>query len=252
MLERLRGITRKKYFHTVMIIVIIFAVLFALGIIVLKYNVEGETNMPFTLSKITIVSTAEGIENKGTEEKWNLSIFQNNDVYFSIEKNENNKEDEIIQSVSIENIQITKTPNVGEIKTYMPNSSEGRTFAMKDEYIVSEGKLTFKGASRSNSKTLEIGNQGGTAVVRFANTGLGKYISDEDEEIVHNGSLISKTEAKDEDLEFTITFDFIIKLRNKSYVSNISLTMPCSENLIEEGTSSKEIKDKFVFKRLVD
>ena len=226
---------KKEIIKAFVAITCIILVMIVVGIINFKYNIEGETNMPFTLSKITIVSTAEGVENEGTEEKWNLSIFQNNDVYFSIE-----------------NIQVTKAPNIGEIKTYMPNSSEGRTFAMKDEYVVPEGKLTFKGASKSNSKTLEIGNQGGTAVVRFANTGLGKYISDEDEEIVHNGSLISKTEAKDEDLEFTVTFDFIINLRDKSYVSKISLTMPCSENLIEEGTSSKEIKDKFVFKRLVN
>ena len=243
---------KKEIIKAFIAITCIILVIIVVALINFKYNVEGETNMPFTLSKITIVSTAEGIENEGTEEKWNLSIFQNNDVYFSIEKNENNKEDEIIQSISIENIQVTKAPNIGKIKTYMPNSSEGRTFAMKDEYVVPEGKLTFKGASKSNSKTLEIGNQGGTAVVRFANTGLGKYISDEDEEIVHNGSLISKTEAKDEDLEFTVTFDFIINLRDKSYVSKISLTMPCSENLIEEGTSSKEIKEKFVFKRLVN
>ena len=134
----------------------------------------------------------------------------------------------------------------------MPNSSEGRTFAMKDEYIVQEGKLTFKGASKSNSKTLEIGNQGGTAVVRFANTGLGNYASNEDEQIVHDGSLIAKTEAKDEDLKFTVSFDFVINLREKSYVSKILLTMPCTENLTQEGTSSKEIKDNFIFKRVVN
>jgi len=243
---------KKEIIKASVAIASIILVIIVVVLINFKYNIEGEKNMPFKLSKITIVSTAEGIENEQTEEKWNFSIFQNNDVYFSIEKNENNKEDEIIQSISIENIQIVDEPKVGKIITYMPNSSEGRTFAMKDEYIVQEGKLTFKGASKSNSKTLEIGNQGGTAVVRFANTNLGNYASNEDEQIVHDGSLIAKTEAKDEDLKFTVSFDFVINLREKSYVSKILLTMPCTENLTQEGTSSKEIKDNFIFKRVVN
>jgi len=44
-------------------------------------------------------------------------------------------------------------------------------------------------------------------------------------------------------------FDFIIQLKHKSYVSNISLTLPCGENLLEEGTCSEEIANEFVFKR---
>ena len=226
---------KKEIIKASVAIASIILVIIVVVLINFKYNIEGEKNMPFKLSKITIVSTAEGIENEQTEEKWNFSIFQNNDVYFSIE-----------------NIQIVDEPKVGKIITYMPNSSEGRTFAMKDEYIVQEGKLTFKGASKSNSKTLEIGNQGGTAVVRFANTDLGNYASNEDEQIVHDGSLIAKTEAKDEDLKFTVSFDFVINLREKSYVSKILLTMPCTENLTQEGTSSKEIKDNFIFKRVVN
>ena len=79
-------INKEKVKACVAILVIILVILIA-GIIIMKYNVEGETNMPYKLSKITIVSTAEGVENEEAQEKWNLSIFQNNDLYFSIEKN---------------------------------------------------------------------------------------------------------------------------------------------------------------------
>lgn len=240
---------KEKIKACIAIAVIVLAIIIT-GIITMKYYVEGETNMPFTLSKITVVSTAEGVQNDGALEKWNLSIFQNNDVYFSIEKNENNKEEEIIESISIENIQITKAPSIGEIKTYMPNSLDGRLFSYAQEYVLPENKLTFKGATKSNSKTLEIGNQGGTAVIRFSNTGIGNYISDEDEEIKHDGSLLYKTDATMESLRFEINFDFVIYLKNKSYVSNISLSLPCGENLLEEGTCSKEITEGFVFKRV--
>ena len=100
---------KEKIKACIAIALIVLAIL-TIGIISMKYYVEGELNMSFTLSKITIVSTAEGVENEGTEEKWNLSIFQNNDIYFSIEKNEKIKDESMIESISIENIKVTQAP----------------------------------------------------------------------------------------------------------------------------------------------
>ncbi len=101
---------RKEKIKACIAIAIIVLAILTIGIISMKYYVEGELNMPFTLSKITIVSTAEGVENEGTEEKWNLSIFQNNDIYFSIEKNEKIQDEAMIESISVENIQVTQAP----------------------------------------------------------------------------------------------------------------------------------------------
>ena len=57
----------------------------------IKYEVEGETNMPFKLSKIVIIGTVEGIEtNNQNKNKWNFDICQNNDIYFYIEQNDKN------------------------------------------------------------------------------------------------------------------------------------------------------------------
>ena len=53
----------------------------------------------------------------------------------------------------------------------MPNSTEGRPFVYKDEYII-EDKLEYQGGKSTNPATLEIGNQGGYALIRFANMGL--------------------------------------------------------------------------------
>ena len=43
----------KKIFHIIMIIVIIFAILCMAGILILRYQVEGESNMPFKITKIS-------------------------------------------------------------------------------------------------------------------------------------------------------------------------------------------------------
>ena len=220
------------------------------GIFSMKYTVEGEKNPPFKLSKITVVSTAEGVENEGASEKWNFSIYQNNDIYFSIVKNEENDKNEIIENISIENIKITKAPENGEIKAFMPNSVEGRTFSYSPDYILEEDNLTYKGASKSNSRTLEIGNQGGTAIIRFSNIGLGKYISEDDQEIKHDGTMLSKIGLNGESINFEVNFDLTINLKKKSYTTNITLKLPCGENLVEEGTSSQEINEEFIFRRV--
>ena len=142
------------------------------GLMMVKYSVEGEKDMPFYLSKITLISTAEGVEHTDSTEKWNMDIYQNNDIYFSIEKRENAKEAETIKSVSIENIQITKKPAIGEIKFYMPNSGEGRVFTYTEESIIQNQSLTYQGGTQTDLKMLQIGNQGGNIAIRFTNTGI--------------------------------------------------------------------------------
>lgn len=217
--------------------------------IMIKYEVEGDKNMPFNLSKIMIVSTAEGVETEGNS-KWNFNIYQNNDIYFYIDKNEKYKgKNNIIQNVKIENIKVTKSPKAGNIKTYMPNSQEGRLYSYSDEYVVEE-KLEYLGAAKSNSQTLEIGNQGGRALIRFTNTNLGNYSSDTDKEIVHDGTLLKKLNITNQDIEFQVSFDFVIKLSNSSYRANIILDFP-QGNIIESGTENLEKTDMsdVVFKR---
>ena len=72
---------KKQTIKLVVAISILVFILVFVGIIIMKYEVEGETNMPFTLSKIVIVGSAEGQENEKSDLKWDFSINQNNDVY---------------------------------------------------------------------------------------------------------------------------------------------------------------------------
>ena len=235
-----------KMYIAISILVIIFLIV---GTIMIKYEVEGDKNMPFNLSKIMIVSTAEGIESEG-ENKWNFDIYQNNDLYFYIDKNVDYKgNDTYIEKIRIENIQIIEKPSVGEIRAYMPNSIEGRLYSYDDTYIIEE-KLEYSGALKSNSQTLEIGNQGGNALIRFSNTNLGTYSSEEDTEIIHDGTLLNKLDLTQEDINFKVSFDFIIEVQNHNYRANIQLDLPCG-NILENGTESTEQTDMsdIIFKR---
>lgn len=237
---------RIKLCLAITVVVVILAIV---GMIMIKYEVEGDKNMPYNLSKIMIVSTAEGVETEG-KNKWNFNIYQNNDLYFYIDKNNEYKgNDTYIEKIRIENIQITKAPKVGEIKSYMPNSTEGRLYSYDKSYIIEE-KLEYNGAGKSNSQMLEIGSQGGNALIRFSNTNLGAYSSDDDKEIIHDGTLLKKLELTQEDINFTVSFDFIIEVQNHKYKANIQLGLPYG-NIVENGTESIEKIDMsdVVFKR---
>lgn len=242
---------KKKQTIKLCIAIIIFAIIIILvAAIIIRYQVEGDKNMPFNLSKIIMVSTAEGNEAEG-EKKWNFDVLQNNDLYIYIDKNENYKgKEKTIKSVRIENINITKAPKKGEIKAYMPNSVEGRLFDYSDEYLIQENKLEYKGAAESNARTLEIGSNGGNLLLSFSNVGLGTYSSDEDEEITHDGTLLKRLDVSNEEIQFEVNFDLVIVVDNCSYRANMNLQLPCGD-ITTEGTCSVEKTDfsDLVFKR---
>lgn len=234
-------------------IAVLAIVIIVVLMIVVQYQVQGETNMPYKLSKITIISTAEGEEKEVEEQtnKWDFDINQNNDIYFFIEPNgENTKEYDLLESVTIENISVTKSPVKGEIKTFMPNSEGERTFTYDEQYLV-EDKLEYTGSKNNNPKTLEIGSKGGSAIIRIANTNIGEYISNEDAEIKHDGSLITKIGLTDQDINFSVNFDLILQINKIKYKANITLDLPC-ENLTNNGTTTREITDMsdIIFKRV--
>ena len=131
---------KKQTIKLVVAISILVFILVFVGIIIMKYEVEGETNMPFTLSKIVIVGSAEGQENEKSDLKWDFSINQNNDVYFYIDQNTNREveEDLLIKNVTICNIQIIKEPKKGTLQTYMPNSEAGRLFTYDEQFLVQD------------------------------------------------------------------------------------------------------------------
>ena len=61
---------KQKIFHSVIITIIIIAILSVGGMFILRYQVEGESNMPFKISKISIIESVEGTESEGAGEKW--------------------------------------------------------------------------------------------------------------------------------------------------------------------------------------
>lgn len=250
MKEKIKQLANTRQFHICMVLVIIFVILFIAGIISLKYNVEGEGNPPFNLSKISIISNIDGTDTEDTENKWNLEVNQNNDIYLYIKKNENYKYTETISSVVINNFNIVKSPSVGQLKLFKPDVDvENVIFISSSENETNS--IEYEGDINSNIKNMKISNQGGIVVFRYAITGIGNYISNDDGEINHN-ELLKKLSVNYDDLKFEVSFDININLDSKkSYKANMKLELPIG-NVVDDGIQSKENIDleNIIFKRI--
>lgn len=263
----------KKIKLYVIIFFVVVAVAFAL-FTVMKYDVEGEKNVPFNIGKVIIISSAqttdasniENTENQATEESqnnqenaeqqpqenyiWNEKVVQTNDLYIYLDKNANYKKDEIIKSVRIDNIQILENVKLGKIQVYMPNSLDDGLYKYINDYLVN-ASLTYKGAANDNIKALEIGNQGGCICISFANVGLGEYKSNDAQEIEQGGTILSQMNIQNDDLKFKVSFDLIIEVESKTYKTNLVFDLPIND-LVGQKETHVEITDfsKNIFKRL--
>ncbi len=239
MIRNIKNLINKKYFYRVMVTITIAIIIFLIGMFVLKYNIEGETNIPFTISKIAIISSGEGIDKQTSDTKWAFDIYQSNDIFLCLDKNQNYGKTEIIKSVKIDNIQINAIKK-DNIKIYRPEEQEENViFKNKEENIVQN--LEYIGDMQSNLKQMKISNQGGIIAFRCSNDNLKQFTSN-DEEINHQ-ELLKKAEIIKEDLNANITFELILQLEaGKVYKTTINLDLPV-EDVIEKGTTSKEIID---------
>lgn len=249
MIEKLKNLVNKRFFHTVVIALIIFILLLFVAFVMLEYSVEGEKNMPFELTKIAIISSSEGIDKKETDSKWDFDINQFNDIYLYIEKNNNYGKTEYINEVIIDNI-VIESENKENIKIYKPDdSNDNVTFLNKEENEVND--IKYVGEVEGNIKKLQISNQGGLIVFRCSNNNVIEYKSNDDIEIAHD-QLLNKTGITEDDLKIKISFNLTLKLEDlKKYKTTISLDLPV-DGLIEKGKVAEEITDlnEFVFKRV--
>lgn len=240
----------KKIFNICIVCIIIVMIIFIAWMFILNYDVNGETNMPFEISKISIISTVDGKDVENSEHKWAFDVMQNNDIYVYIEKNNEYKKQETIKSVKIDNFNIKRDSTLGEIKIYKPTVNETSLFKNVDENIIQD--LEFIGAKSTDTRNLQISNQGGVISFRCANNNVGTYLSNDDSEINYK-QLLTKLNLSEEDLKVAVTFNITITLNSGKIfkAENVSIQIP-NENLLTEGTVGKEYTDlqDIVFKRV--
>lgn len=244
-----KDLKQKKFVYMgIITLAVLFFIILSIFLII-KYSVEGETKMPFELSKISVISTAESDIKQNENKTWEGDIVQKNDIFLYIEKNSNYKKDEIIKNVKINNFQILQDSKIGDIKIYRPSRiNNGYTY--EEEFLVSS-EIEYKGAKETNTEILAISNQGGLIGLSIYVDNIGKCKFNENERIQSDGRLIKRAEIDVQDIQFKISFDLIIELESgKSFKTNIVLDLP-SDGMIENGVSQINIeKNDIVFKRI--
>lgn len=241
----------RRMLHICIVFVIIVTIVFVAVMFILHYDVNGETNMPFSISKISIISTVDGQDVENSEYRWDINVIQNNDVYIYIEKNDGYKKQETISSVKIDNLVIKHEPSKGEIKIYKPdNQNENLLFENIIENEVQE--IIFNGTKKTDARSLQISNQGGVICFRCANNSVCKYQSNDEEEIDYS-KLLQKMNMDEESLKATISFNITITLNSgKAYkAENVELNIP-NENIVKEGRVGIEnvALENIIFKRI--
>ena len=239
----------KKIVHICVILGIIVLILIIAGIIMLRYQVEGETNLPFELTKMIVVSTAESNEiEAAADTKWNFSVNQYNDIYLEIQKNDEYTKNTNIKNIIFENFVIEKNSGAENIKLYRANS-EGKV--VEDEAHLVGNSLTYKGEKETNLDELKISNQGSIILLRSVNQNVCEVRSN-DEEIVHGGTLLAKGNANLEDLNYKLSFDVVIETsRDIKYKGTISIELPTGD-VQTQGKTQLEKTDfsDVIFKRM--
>ena len=215
----------------------------------LRYQVEGETNLPFELSKMIVVSTAESNEIEAVADtKWNFSVNQYNDIYLEIQKNDECTKNINIKNITFENFVIEKNSGAENIKLYRANS-EGKV--VEDEAHLVGSSLTYKGEKETNLDELKISNQGSIILLRSVNQNVCEVRSN-DEEIIHDGTLLAKGNANSEDLNYKLSFDVVIETsRDIKYKGTISIELPTGD-VQTQGKTQLEKTDfsDVIFKRM--
>lgn len=248
MKEKLKELTNNKFFHIIILVTIVAILLFIVGIVVLRYNVEGETNMPFHLSKISIISSSEGKDKESVDSRWAFDLYQSNDIYIYIDKNENYKETEAIKNIVIDNFTIEGQMK-DNIKIYKPEFEEENVIFKYSEKNKVD-RLEYIGELINDIKTMQVSNQGGIIAFRCSNDNLTEYRSDED--TINHNELLKKANITNESLKFNLKFDLSIILEDgKEFKTNVELDLPV-DDVVNNGVTSKEFTDmsKFVFKRI--
>ena len=239
---------KSKMLKLCLTIVITISILFAAGMWLLTYHEEGETNIPFKISKIVVVSSTDGKNNNiktpgeelSTGINWDINVSQNNDIFLYIDKNKNYGKTEFIENVKIKNFNIEKETQKGEIKIYKPSTEENKVFDNIQELEINE--LIYNGDIEPNIKNLKIPNQGGIIAFRCANNNISRYTASGGTDINYN-NLLSMTNVSQEDLNMNISFDIEIKVLNKkTYQATVKLKLPV-EDVITKGTTNLEITD---------
>ncbi len=230
----------------------IFIVAIAITVIaitLLKYQVEGEKDMPYVFKQMVLISTANGENTPNDEYKWNINVYQNTDIYFEIARNTEYKTNENIKNVKIQDINIVQKSEF-KPNAYIPSAEGTEMFNYTDENIAGQ-EIEYTIDKNKDAKTRKLTTEGGIIALSFCIPNIGVYQGNDDK-ISYDGTLLSKIGITKDQISYNVSFSLIIETEsNKQYKADINLELP-PEDITQTGIikiENEELTD-LVFKRI--
>ena len=235
------------------LILLFLALLFSIVIFIMyKYHVEGEKNMPFSITKLVTISSAKTKDLELNDGLYQANVIQNNDIFIAIEKNKKYSKEDSIKSIAISNFNVVEQSLVGDIKAYR-TCEEDKNFNYSEKYEV-QNSLEYFGDLNTNLKMekMTIANQGGLLEFSIVLDNLGKITYEEKANITSDGTLLNKLNIANEDIKTAISFDLIMNLSSgKTFKTTVKLELPCGD-ITKNGVATNDNYDldKLVYKRI--
>ena len=241
----------KKLLFWVFLVIVIIAV----AIIIVKYQVEGEKQMPYSIEKISVTSRVEATSNPEIVDKWSIDLKENNDILIYFKKNDEETE-RTIKEIKLDNFKIEQKPVIGNIVVYRPTGDAGLDLYKDSKTNLLEKNITYLGASVDTPKALEIRNEGGMMCFRVSLEDIGNFELEynDGETIAYDGSLLERIGVNNEDMSFKFSFDIYITLDNNvTYQGNIEIDLPSGDIIKEKEFERVYIEkdlENVIFKRV--
>lgn len=234
----------KKYaFIAFLLIAICISIL-----LMVKYNVEGEKNLPLELKEIEIRSIIYAQSNNA-ENILESSVEQDNDIYIKFK--DNDKIERQVENIKIENLKIEKVKDIGTIKVLKPTSNQNQNYFQNSTEDYTGKTLEYSANTVDNFEKQEFAQNDGMILFRISNQNLGTYILTEDG-VQYNENLLEQLGTNSEEIKLNVTFDIVLMVSDKEqYKGTINLELP-AQKFGENGRVSKSITDfsDVVFKKV--
>lgn len=210
----------------------------------------------FSIDKIYLYSSANATNNETKKSMWNLNVYQYTDIALYISGNANNKDQNTIKELYIDNVKFDSL-NVGTPNLHYKNLFEFGKFNLETDYLITDRlnyevvdptKVEPKSNTIDNSINAETTDTVDGVEISNTNTDLSN--------IVNNTSSVSPVENLDytkpqvySDVSNPITLEYMNLIKSNYLVSDIENPLVYNGSLLKRaGVDLASISGNITFK----
>ena len=229
----------------ILLIVVIILAFLVFQKYILKKNFENDIlgfvdknqSTIFTVDSITLFSSADAGYKTNTANNFTIqNLYQYTDIAVFI-KNTADEDtlENTLKKVTIENIQFTNTPNLGEPKLYFKSINDfAKSDIVEDNLIADSFEFTVSSSDEADLSTPTLyNNLANPLTFSYVNSNIKSdyTITDISSPITYDGSLLQKCNVNLEDIQCSLSFDILITNNlDQDFKTTVSIDIPLTSD----------------------